>query len=233
MERRVVIMIVLSVAALVGVIWMQASSYDEPTPPTPAEPAGEPTSDARADVKGDPAPPPRPSLKRSVTKEIRLEGETTRFMERAYDPPYVLPTVDAKPSSAWHSTPEATLASYSSAMERGDFDWWLSMWDADGQAVISAHMAETERDVSVYLDGWRAHYAGRRQVLTRRIDLPGYVIAYMRRDGVPDDKPEAMAPLSIKQDADGRWWLTHDLKEHAVYFYDSLRSDATVRIVER
>ena len=92
-------------------------------------------------------------------------------------------------------------------------------------------LAEGGHDRSVFVDGWKREYAGRKQVLIRRIDLPGYAIVYLRREGESDESPEAKTPLAMKPDAQGRWWLTHDLTDNPVYFYDSMREDADVRTI--
>lgn len=227
---------------VVGVLLVVFLLVRNPAPEPPAATPDLPPAEAQAPPE---APPPAPvaepgdppkvspaTFRDAHVKEVSVEGERHRFTERYYSPPQLMPKLESKPSAGWHDTPENALASYTSAMLNADWRWFLSMWDTKSQGFISRNMAAGEKEPTAFIEAWKQEYAGRRMVLLRRIDMPGYVIVYLRRQDKPDDSPEALAPVALRKDEQGQWWFTHDLVDHAVYFYDSLREDAQVRIIQ-
>jgi hypothetical protein len=95
------------------------------------------------------------------------------------------------------------------------------MWDAKGQNKIKQMIAVTTGQPnggnykSDILAVWQKFYADRTQELVSRIELPGYTIVYLRREGEPDDSRELLAPVVLKKDGE-RWVMTHDLQQHIV-----------------
>ena len=225
MSRSRMALIGATLAVAGGLLWFALRDKAQSSPPRAVDAiasVGIPT------VTGPPLLA-TPRFQPPEQKTVTVEGKTHAFTERRYDPPFALPQLDRRPPDAWMATPEAAMTSYASAMGRANWEWWQSMWDPASQAISQQHYreVEAEKHISVrdeMVKGWRTEYAGRGQVLVRRIDIPGYVIVYLRRADQPDSAPAAMTPLALKQVGD-HWVVTHDLMGHPVYFYDSLRTE--------
>ena len=206
------------------------------TPPAPAPPIEPPATEPQVESPPPAEPPapavavvdPAPLLRRSVTKIVDFGGEQHQFTERVYDPPFLLPEVwTFEPET--HQTPEAMLASYFGAMIRADFDDWVAHFDKESQRFRVRNSTATKLD---YARVWKETWRGHRILATRRIDMPGYVLIYARRQTVSPEAGEAWVPFCMKQDPSGRWLMTHDLVKHPVYGYDKMRDDVEVRVVD-
>jgi hypothetical protein len=192
-----------------------------PPAPTPA-PALAPTAHV---PPAAPVPPvtalEAPRMAAATVKEVASAGGPIRFTERRYVPPLPLPIRAAASAPEALGSPEALMAESTSAMRRGDWDGWLALWDPQSRAYMAAQFAEAGVTREAMLAGWTREFATRTFVLVRRIDLPDHVIIYSRRSDADDESPEAHQPLAMKRDASGRWWLSHELRESPVFFYDS------------
>jgi len=156
-----------------------------------------------------------------TVKEALVDAEKHRFVERSYSPPYVLHRHTAPPQPASLKSAEDAIAAYMSAIRNADWDWWFSMWDARGKSSIQQMIALTTDNTGTgnyqerLVATWKKFYAGRDNELMTRIEVPGYVIVYLRRVGETDTSRDLLAPVVLKQD-NGRWVMTHDLQEHIV-----------------
>ncbi len=180
---------------------------------------------------------PSPKMSPPAVKQARLDGEAYRFVERQYDPPFVLPQYVAAPEPSALQTVESTLAVYTSAMQKSDWDWWFSMWDKESQVVITrldqtnnGHPGESHYKERL-LAGWKQFHAGRRYELVSRTDLPGYTLVYFRREGEPDDSRDLLMPVTLKKTPE-RWVMTHDLQEHIVPNLKLRGEDVEVRTIQ-
>lgn len=213
-----------------------------PTPraPTPRAPIAEnpgAVSEPPAAVAQTPLPAAKAALARPVIKELTGGEKPIRFVERKYVAPIVLQRLAEPPALASLVSVEQTMASYASAMQAGDWSWWMSLWDGPGQALINQRVAQSQgrpgrgstRDLM--LAGWKEYYAGRSLELVSRVELPGYVLVYMRRSGEPDDSRDLLMPLALKRDGQ-QWRFTHDLREHPVYNLRMAQGAVSVRTVD-
>ena len=197
---------------IAGVIFWEPDTPPQSSPPVAEEKAPE------IEV---PTALPTPKLGPPAVKEVSVDSERHRFVERSYNPPYSLPKYDAPVPPQRLQSVEDTLAVYTSAIRHADWDWWFSMWDAKGQNKIKQMIAVTTGQPnggnykSDILAVWQKFYADRTQELVSRIELPGYTIVYLRREGEPDDSRELLAPVVLKKDGE-RWVMTHDLQQHIV-----------------
>lgn len=221
-RRRTLLVLPLAVALVAVLAWIL----------TPDAPPPEPISEPPAPVVEAPAPPPARTVIATVplveptTRELTMNGQSWRFLERRFEPELPLPTYASPAERAGGESPEEVMAGLLSAMGAGDWRWALSLFDYDGRAQV-LQLAGASRDE--YLRLWREEFRDHRWSLTRRIDVDGYVILYKRRA----DRTESPIPHAFVQDAQGRWWLTHDLRRHPVYGYDGprVRGRADVQIV--
>lgn len=213
----------------------------QPTEPTAspgvAEPARKPNLvAAKSRVSGHPGGPVAVPLYGStaVKEAVSDGGAPIRFTERTYDPPFELTYFDTMPDPASLETPEDVLGSQTTAMSKVQWDWWIRLWDRPSRAELSRVMRLQGVDKARFIEIWEVVAKGHRFVATRRIDLDGYVIIYTRRVGASDDELEAKTPVALKRDANGRWWLTHDLRDHPVFTYDleGAREGVEVRTVD-
>lgn len=239
MSRRLAALLV--VAALAAVAAVLAWPNDGPPPSAPVLATPTPA----------PAPPParvavpEPTLTGAETKEIELEGEREQFIERRYQPLFALPAVPRRELAPGATSVEAAMVSYAGALAAADWDWWLSLWEPEGRETIEANLRSVNREKggdlrAEMIAGWKQEYAGRPMVLSRRIDLPGtgpdaraFAVIYFHRAGAAPDSPEAVTPLALVQGEDLLWRFSHRLVDHPVYFYDTLREEAHVRVVSK
>lgn len=209
-----------------------------PAASTPLEPTAALSPPAALQPKpaGPPQPARPPTYKATEVKEaLDDNGEPPdRFVERTYDPPYELPYYESMPDPASLETPEEALGSLTSAMSKVDWDWWIQLWDRPSRAELARVLRMQGVDKSRFIEVWEVVARGQRFVATRRIDMEGYVILYSRREGASEDEIEAKSPLAMKRDADGRWWFTHELRDHPVFTYDleGARDGVEVRTVQ-
>lgn len=183
-------------------------------------------------LPGGPSAPP--AFKGTEVKEaVFADGPIHRFTERTYDPPYRLKDFERMPKADTLETPEEALASLTSAMSRVDWDWWIQQWDRPSRRRLARLLKMQGIGKERFIEIWAAVAKGERFVATRRIDMPGYVIIYSRRETADDSEMEARSPLALKRDASGRWWLTNELKDHPVYSYgmQGVRDGVEVRTV--
>lgn len=215
---RVRVAFALGVSALVAGMWLTGLDRGVTVAPSGPRLASTELPSLAPTPSG---PSDRIQLSSGIEKEARVPGQTVRFVERRYDPPYRLPSVSRLPDATSLSTPEAAAAAYVGALAQGDWDWWKQLWDRDSRAWYARHMLRAGLKQDDLVAAWKREHTGKRHLLLRRIDLPGYAILYFRREDAPEDAIEARQPMALKLDSSGRWWLTHELRENPVYFYDA------------
>ena len=180
---------------------------------------------------------PSPTLGPAVVKEAIVGGERHRFVERHYDPPYLLKRFEQAPPTESLKTEEDAMGGYTSAMSKVDWDWWYAMWDRKGQQTIGGVIQGTtgRSGTGTYKDnmlaGWNAYFSDRRYELVSRIDIPGYQLMYFRRQGQSDTSRDLLTPVVMKKEGD-RWVMTHDLQEHIVANLKITDKDVDVRTVQ-
>lgn len=229
-RTRVVIGIAAAGALAATVIALTRPSPESPSPespspsPSPENPITSPSPSPESPIT---SPSPSPTLADPAEKELLVEGKPYRFLERRYTPELLLQPTAAPTSAADEASPEAAVRALYSAFVRGDWDAALATMDEASRAWQLAQDTPRER----FLEAWRREYGGHRFYLTRRIDIPGYAILYMRREDRAVDAPLSRVPLAFAVDRQGRWRFTQALRDHPVYGYDGLRDPHEVRVV--
>ncbi len=201
---RKALLVITSAAAIGGLVAVALELGGDPaTGPAPM-----------AQATAPPAPPPaaEAAFTTRTVRTLETKAGAHTFVERRYAPEYPLTRLAAAPDATWLSSPEATLASLFAAMQAGDWDWAMSLFDAGSEPWRASITPERAR----YLDAWGRLYRGHDFVLTHRHDIPGYAIIYARRTDRPVGAPDDLYPYALRADATGRWWLTHDIDEHPV-----------------
>ena len=213
MTRTQLISVIGLVLGIAAIVFFWPTQSPEPTPLNES-----PEKQASVEAK---APTSPPKMSPPKVKVAEVDGETHKFVERSYDPPFVLPQFTKQPTLNERKTVESTLAVYTSAMQQSNWNWWFSMWDKKSQEAITqmdkynnGHSGKSHFKKNL-LAGWKQFYAGRRHELVTKIEIPGYTIVYLRREGEPDDSRELLAPVVLKKEAE-RWVMTHDLQEHLI-----------------
>ncbi|MFO0747731.1 MAG: hypothetical protein U1F43_19010 [Myxococcota bacterium] len=157
------------------------------------------------------APAPPAVLSQPLIRTLETKLGRVTFDERRYLPEYALPQLATRPDASWLRSPEAVMASLFSAMQAGDWRWAMSLFDPESMEW----QARWEVDKEKFLAAWSA-FAGKRWVLVKQHQLPGYAVIYVRRTDRPEGDPNDALPYALRQDDGGRWWLTHDLDRHPV-----------------
>jgi len=163
------------------------------------------------------APPPlAPAAPAVVSAPVvrTLEAPTGRhvFEERLYTPEYPLLRLASRPPAAWLTSPEAVMTSLFSAMQAGDWDWAMSLFDGSDPAW----RARVEADRATYLASWPTSFGPHTFTLVKQHVVSVYTLVYTRRADRPSGADADAYPYALRRDDAGRWWLTHELDEHPV-----------------
>ena len=204
--------------------WFLAQRPQTETTAT-AEPTGEPSVSPKAEAA-------TPNLGTPRGLELHTEdGKVFPYIERAYDPPHVLPLKKHRLGPEELTSPEAVVTSLASALRNLDWEWYQSLWDEPSRKLTDTMFANAGYTPAQRVAEWREAYVGKDLHITRRIDMEGYaLISIAPTDGNPNVWA-ALPPLSTKRSASGRWWLTHELRSHPIPAKDM--GLAQVQIVER
>ena len=172
---------------------------------------------------------PEPTYGPVVNRELSTDGKIHSFTDREVSPPYRLTGVPL-PKESQLSRPELVLVRHAHAITQA-FDWNMSnaLWDAPSRAAFEAEMAKFNEKPEDRVRKWKENYQGKHLEIYKRSDVPGYVLFYVGVAGEPPENRKVALPLVLKQ-VNGRWWLTHDLREHPVLIKDliSIIPDAQV-----
>lgn len=208
MKRSTLILLVIGGAALVATTAVYVTNSGE-APPLATGTANVTNRAPPSARDAMPPAPPEPMLSASTIRALETRAGRVSFEERRYLPEYPLTRLQSRPPDAWLTSPEAVLSSLFSAMQAVDWDWAMSLFEPSDDGWRDRWAA----DKSHFLASW-SKYANRAWVLTKRHDIPGYAMIYVRR--TDHDQEQDPFPYALRQDERGRWWLTHDLDQHAV-----------------
>lgn len=207
--------IAAALVALLAALWFALQPSAPPSTPRLTEPpvqARRVVAQGKRRARRAAAPSPRPSAQLSppIAKRFRFRGQSQPIVARDYAPPFVLPTVSREAEAEQVKTVEGALASMHSAMAAGDFDRWFELWHPDSRAFMQGRWAALDtqqgldsqrRLVSLWEQFRSAHWR-----LTRRFEIPGYVLV-----DVQTDAEGWVSPLAVLRFDGGRWWLSQDL----------------------
>jgi hypothetical protein len=235
----------LAVAALLALLRVQglaqaggpASTQPPPStasqPPKAATPPPAPMPALPQPTKQTPAlsvPPPLYPTTEPEQKQFTFERVFT-YRRMSYKPPIVIQRIPR--SSASNATPEQAFAAQISAMLAGDYDWWLSNWDANGQKFHKERNQQMQRSPAEWRNIWDRALRGQQVRMTERVVTgpfgPYVMLLYEMHD--TDDKLTLKSNFVAKEEA-GRWVATLDLSEDPLYQYFDLGKDK-VSVTER
>ena len=205
------------VGVAAGLVWL--STLEMPKTDTSTPPSS--TSATTASAATNATPGKTAKLGSPKGKELRTQdGKVYPFIQRAYEPAHRLPLLDEPVKPAGLSSPEEVVTSLASAIRQLDWPWFLGLWDEDSRAYMTAIMEHSNLTPAHRLAQWRRNYVGKELQVTRRIDMEGYALLSVSPTDGPRETWDKIPPLATKRDAAGRWWLTHDLRDHPVQAMD-------------
>jgi hypothetical protein len=160
-----------------------------------------------------------PSYGPAQARELSDSGKIHRYTEQVVSPAYRLTGVPM-PEESQLTRPELVLVRHAHAVTQ-TFDWKMSnaLWDPTSRAAFEAEMAKFKETPEDRVRKWKENYQGKHLEIYKRADVPGYVLFYVGVAGEPPENRKVALPLVVKQEK-GRWWLTHDLREHPVLIKD-------------
>lgn len=225
----------------------QAPAQPPPQTPTrPQQPAGQTTAPAPAGRGQQPAMPPLPAPSKDtpavsvpaplypttpgVNKAFTFE-RVFNYRTMSYKPAIVIQKIPR--NSASNATPEQAFAAQISAMLDGDYDWWLSNWDAAAQKFHKERDAQMNRSPADWRGIWARAMRDQDVVMTERVVTgplgPYVMLVYEMRDKA--GKQTYKSSFVSKEEA-GRWVATLDLSEDPFFHYYDQGKDR-VSVTER
>jgi hypothetical protein len=157
----------------------------------------------------------------SVEHELQVGSVSHVFQDQDYKPPYPLHGWAVPPETEL-TTPERTLVRLAAAIEALDWNMSNLLWDPVSRAQFEAEMAKHGVTPADRVELWKKAYAGKKLEAYRLRRIPGYTLVYVGAEGEDAEARAKALPLALKQDAAGRFWLTHDLRENPVFALDLL-----------
>jgi hypothetical protein len=137
------------------------------------------------------------------------------YVSRHYVRPVQVVPVDA--GAADYSSPERAAIAHFSAMRAGDYDWWLSGWDAASQAQIEARNAELGRTADDWAGIWAKAMKGESVFLLERVETGPYVfIVYEMRNA---DGEVTLRSIYACKRVGGEWRATQDLAQDPMFHH--------------
>jgi hypothetical protein len=125
--------------------------------------------------------------------------------------PQVSVTIVAR-AQAKHDTPENTVIAFFSAMQTGDYDAWLSCWDAAARADFEKGAQEQKQDAAFWKKMWAGLFVPNTKVaLVDRVETQSYVILDAH---VPGKQPFDIP--TVVHFEKGEWKVTNDLQSNAI-----------------
>jgi hypothetical protein len=202
----------------------------QPVPETQTQPPLPPLPGPSKDkpVAGVPRPiyPTTPPEDKKFTFE-----KIFNYRVMKYSPPVVIQRMTRDTAS--NATPEQALAAQVSAMLAGDYDWWLSSWDAASQKFHRERDLQMKRAPADWRILWDRVLRGQQVRLVERAVTgplgPYVMLLYELHDA--DGKVTLKSTFVSREEA-GRWVATLDLSEDPFFQHYQLGKDK-VSIEER
>jgi hypothetical protein len=194
-------------------------------PPTPAlPPLPEPTNEKPA------TPVPPPPYPTTPAEEKRLIFERVYNYRRfVYNPAIVIQRLTRDQAS--EATPEQAFAAQMSAMQSGDYEWWLSTWDKASQKFQIDRSAQVNRTPADWRAIWDRAFRGQQVRLIERVQtgpLGPYVMLVYETQA--QGQPAFRGNWVSKEEA-GRWVTTLDLASDPIFqFYDSGKDRVSITV---
>lgn len=117
-----------------------------------------------------------------------------------------------------HVTAEDAFVSRMSAIQTGDYDWWLETWDEASKKLVQEKNKMAGHDKKFWLEQWKEQFSKRKIVPVRKIETgKDYVIITYRiftADG--KDASSGFELPSILKKINGKWYSTLDLRADAL-----------------
>ena len=193
--------------------WATATVGQQPpapiTPPPPTQtaplPQAPPVNNERPAVS-----PPEPLYPTAPAEERQFVFEHVyNYKRMRYQPPVTIQPVIR--DRATYATPEQALTAHVSAMQAGDYDWWLADWDEASRAFLIERMAVLKQTPAFWREAWARVLQGP-VVLVERIDSgpfgPYVMLIYSVRD---KGGKETVRSAFVARYENGRWVATQEL----------------------
>lgn len=137
------------------------------------------------------------------------------YTRRDYVPPARMQPVAR--AAASYATPEDAFVAQMSAMQSGDYDWWLAGWTADSRAQIVARNAQLKRTGRDWAEIWKKGFAGQEVRLLQRADTGPYVFVVY---GLFDDKGDkTFEGIFVSERVAEQWLATQALAEDPMFHH--------------
>jgi hypothetical protein len=186
--------------------------------------AGAGPAEAKTQLKADPFPePPFPA---TVPEKKQFTVEYVyRYNQRLYTPQ--VPLANVARTAAKETTPEGTATAMISAMQSLDYDWWLSLWDAQSHNLLAQEAKTMQHDAAFWQQFWKRSVVGTPVTFVKRLEAQKYVIVELRLGAAPaPGARDYLMPVILKQEAN-RWVLTREI-DSAGFFPGAGTGQATL-----
>lgn len=153
--------------------------------------------------------PDFPSTSRKA-KQFTVEY-VYRYAQSDYTPAAKITAV--KRAESRNDTPEHLLVACISAQQSLDYDWWLSLWDARSQAMITDLAKTQKHDAAYWKAAWQRGLEGKTVTLYSRLELPNDIVLEYRVGPVVQTMPGLQTiPMPMRREG-GKWLLTLELND--------------------
>jgi hypothetical protein len=203
----------------------QPTPPPKPIPPTPEMP---PLPEPDNKKPATSVPPPIFPTAPAEDKQLIFE-RVYSYRRLVYKPAIVVQRVTRDQAS--EATPEQAFAAQLSAMQSGDYEWWLSTWDKASQKFQIERSAQVKRTPADWRAIWDRAYRGQQVRLIERIQTgplgPYVMLVYeMAASGQP-----AYRSNWVSKEEAGRWVTTLDLSADPIFqFYDSGKDRVSITV---
>jgi hypothetical protein len=129
-------------------------------------------------------------------------------------------------------TPEQAFAAQMSAMQAGDYEWWLSTWDKASQKFHADHGAQIKRTPADWRAIWDKALRGQQIRLVERVQTgiygPYVMLVFEMSDAA--GKQTFRSSYVAKEEA-GRWVATLELSQDPLFqFYEPGKDKVTITV---
>lgn len=143
-----------------------------------------------------------PQTKQLIVEEIY----TFRLMQ--YDPSVAIQFVH-EPKAASYQTAEDTVIAHFSAMNAGDYSWFMETWSKESRKQMEQRNKSAQRTPEFWKKTWARVLQGGTVELLNRLESGPYVLIEYRLSAKGNEKPFQDTVALARED--GRWVLTQEL----------------------
>jgi len=147
-------------------------------------------------------------------KELVIE-EIHPFMIWKYESEYVVEYHQDRTKSN-NNTPEDAVISFLSSMVNKDYDWFLDNWDESSRKQIVAEDKEKNLSPEFWFDLWENAYSENKQILTHRIQIPGYMLIGYKEVSIENPKEVRESAYCLKFE-NNKWLISNEIPGNPVY----------------